>query len=124
VHDPSGKPVAKASGKPVTVPADATETFEQQASFGNPLLWSLEERNMYRLITEVEADGVAVDRYETRFGIRTLRFDADTGFYLNGKSIKIKGTCNHQDHAGLGVALPDAAQRFRVRTHRAQPSHA
>jgi beta-galactosidase len=116
VLDPSGKAVAKASGKPVSVPQDATETFEQQASIVNPALWSLEERNMYRLVTEVEADGVAMDRYETRFGVRTLRFDADTGFYLNGKNIKIKGTCNHQDHAGLGVALPDAAQRFRVKT--------
>ena len=57
-----------------------------------------------------------VDGYETRFGIRSLRFDADQGFFLNGKPVKIKGTCNHQDHAGLGVALPDAAQAFRVRT--------
>ncbi len=117
VLDQSGKAVAKATGRPMAIPENATETFEQQASIGNPLLWSLEERNMYRLVTEVEADdGVVMDRYETRFGIRMLRFDANTGFSLNGKNIQIQGTCNHQDHAGLGVALPDAAQRFRVKT--------
>jgi len=116
VLDAAGKAVGKASIKPMAVPTDGTGTFEQQVSVSNPALWSLEERNMYRLVTEVEADGAATDRYETHFGIRTLRFDADQGFFLNGKSVKIKGTCNHQDHAGLGVALPDAAQRFRVRT--------
>ena len=66
-------------------------------------------------MTEVESAGTITDRYETRFGIRTLRFDADQGFFLNGKPVKIKGTCNHQDHAGVGVALPDAMQYFRVR---------
>ena len=67
-------------------------------------------------MTEVEAGAAIVDRYQTRFGIRSIRFDADQGFFLNEKPVKIKGTCNHQDHAGLGVALPDAAQAFRVRT--------
>lgn len=116
VIDPSGKSVGKITSKPMAVPADETGTFEQQVSVSDAALWSLEERNLYRLVTEVDSDGVAMDRYETRFGIRTLRFDANEGFFLNGKSVKIKGTCNHQDHAGLGVALPDAAQRFRVKT--------
>lgn len=124
VIDPSGKAVAKAVAKPMAVPQDGTGTFEQQVSISNPSLWSLEERNMYRLVTEVEAEGVATDRFETRFGIRTLRFDAATGFYLNGRNVKIKGTCNHQDHAGLGVALPDAAQRFRVKTLQAMGCNA
>ena len=66
-------------------------------------------------MTEVEAGGIVTDRYETRFGIRSLRFDPEKGFFLNGKSVKVKGTCNHQDHAGVGVALPDAVQYFRVR---------
>ena len=50
-----------------------------------------------------------------RFGIRTLKFDAEQGFFLNGKPVKVKGTCNHQDHAGVGAALPDAVQYFRIR---------
>jgi beta-galactosidase len=78
-------------------------------------LWSLEERNMYKLLTEVQLDGKAVDRYETPFGIRSVQFDAQRGFLLNGTPVKLKGTCNHQDHAGIGVALPDAVQHYRVR---------
>ena len=80
-----------------------------------PALWSLEHRNLYKLVTEVESGGTVTDRYETRFGIRDLKFDPDQGFLLNGKQVKVKGTCNHQDHAGVGVALPDAVQYFRVR---------
>ena len=59
--------------------------------------------------------GQIVDRYETPFGIRTVEFDPQKGFFLNGKPVKVKGTCNHQDHAGVGVALPDAVQYYRVR---------
>ena len=55
-----------------------------------------------------------VDRYETPFGIRTLRFDANNGFFLNGQHLEIKGTCNHQDHAGVGAALPDRIQYYRI----------
>ena len=80
-----------------------------------PQLWSLEERNLYKLVTEVQVGGEVVDRYETPFGIRSIQFDAEKGFLLNGKSVKLKGTCNHQDHAGLGAALPDAVQYYRVR---------
>jgi beta-galactosidase len=116
ILDPAGKAVAKAAATPVQVPDGEERTFEQQVSVARPALWSLEERNRYTLLTEIESGGAIVDRYQTRFGIRSVRFDADEGFSLNGKPVKIKGTCNHQDHAGLGVALPDAAQYFRVRT--------
>jgi beta-galactosidase len=55
-----------------------------------------------------------VDQDAATFGIRTLRFDAEKGFFLNGKAVKIKGTCNHQDHAGVGAAIPDRIQAYRV----------
>jgi len=55
-----------------------------------------------------------VDTVETPFGIRTLRFDPDKGFFLNGKNIKLKGVCCHQDHAGVGAALPDRVHEFRI----------
>ena len=58
--------------------------------------------------------GKIVDREETEFGIRTVAFDKDKGFLLNGKPYEIQGTCNHQDHAGVGSALPDALQYFRI----------
>ena len=54
------------------------------------------------------------DAERVAFGVRTLLFDAHKGFFLNGKSVKIKGTCNHQDHAGVGAALPDRLQWYRL----------
>ena len=115
ILDPSGTEVGKTASTPSPVPVLGERTYEQQVAVRQPALWSLEQRNLYKLITEVESGGAITDRYETRFGIRDLRFDPDQGFLLNGKSVKVKGTCNHQDHAGVGVALPDAVQYFRVR---------
>ena len=115
ILDPSGKQVAKIASAPTAITELDEHTYEQSVVVKQPALWSLEERNLYRVVTEVESLGTITDRYETRFGIRDLKFDAENGFFLNDKSVKIKGTCNHQDHAGVGVALPDAVQRFRVR---------
>jgi beta-galactosidase len=115
ILDPAGKAVGKASAAPAAIPEWGDETYNQEVVVNQPALWSLEERNLYKLVTEVEASGEVVDRYETPFGIRTVSFDSEKGFFLNGKSVKLKGTCNHQDHAGLGAALPDAVQYYRVR---------
>jgi beta-galactosidase len=115
ILDPSGRAVARAATTPSSIPDGGEHIYEQQVEVRQPALWSLEERNLYRLVTEVEAGGAIVDRFETRFGIRSFRFDPEKGFFLNGKPVKVKGTCNHQDHAGLGAALPDAVQDYRVR---------
>ena len=72
-----------------------------------PQLWSLEERNLYKLVTEVRAGGEIVDRYETRFGIRSIEIRSRRrDCFLNGKPVKVKGTCNHQDHAGWARRCP------------------
>ncbi|MBN9658080.1 MAG: DUF4982 domain-containing protein [Acidobacteria bacterium] len=113
--DPAGKEVGKAASQPSSVAEFGERTYTQQVVVNQPALWSLETRNLYKLVTELESGGIVTDRYETRFGIRDLKFDAGKGFLLNGKPVKVKGTCNHQDHAGLGVALPDAMQYFRVK---------
>jgi len=113
--DPSGKPVVKAAAAAASIATGEEQSYEQTMIVKRPLLWSLEERNLYRLVTEVSSQGVIVDRYETPFGIRTVAFDSQKGFFLNGKSVKVKGTCNHQDHAGVGAAVPDAIQYYRVR---------
>ena len=63
-------------------------------------------------------------RCRTPFGIRTIRFDAQQGFFLNGSRSKLLGTCNHQDHAGVGSALPDALQDFRIRKLKEMGSNA
>jgi beta-galactosidase len=115
IVDPAGKLVVKTVSAPQSVGDWGELLTEQQVVVRAPVLWSLEERNMYKLVTEIDAGGAPTDRCETPFGIRTCTFDAEKGFLLNGKSVKLKGTCNHQDHAGVGAALPDAVQYFRVR---------
>ncbi len=83
-------------------------------NINNPVLWSPENPKLYKLITTVSMDGKIVDQKETTFGIRTFAFDKEKGFLLNGQPYELKGTCNHQDMAGVGAALPDALQYFRV----------
>ncbi|RYZ97824.1 MAG: DUF4982 domain-containing protein, partial [Moraxellaceae bacterium] len=74
-----------------------------------------EKPYLYKLITKLEDEnGKLLDTYETAFGIRTIHFDANEGFFLNGKHVKLKGSNNHEDHAGVGVALPDSLVEFRL----------
>jgi beta-galactosidase len=88
--------------------------FGENVKIKSYQLWSPESPKLYKLVTTVESDGKIVDRQETEFGIRTVAFDPDKGFLLNGQPYEIKGTCNHQDMAGVGAALPDALQYFRI----------
>jgi beta-galactosidase len=81
----------------------------------SPRLWSIESPNLYRLVTRVERAGKLVDTVTTDFGVRTIRFDAEKGFFLNDKPVKIQGTCNHQDFAGVGIAMPDSLLEWRIR---------
>ncbi len=78
-------------------------------------LWSTDTPYLYTMKTEVYAGGKQVDCYTTPFGIREVRFDADKGFSLNGKPLKLKGVNMHQDHAGVGAAIPDALQVYRLK---------
>lgn len=89
--------------------------FIQNIKVDSPRLWSCEEPNLYSLITSIQQEGVEIDRYETNLGIRTIEFTSEQGFFLNGKHLQIKGTANHQDFAGVGIALPDKLQEYKVR---------
>jgi beta-galactosidase len=124
VLDPVSRPAGKMVTATVAIPVGAEQTFEQKVTVTRPQLWSLEDRILYTLVTEVRAGGDVVDRYETLFGIRTIKFDAQKGFFLNGEPLKVKGTCNHQDHAGLGAALPDSVQYYRIRKLKQMGSNA
>ncbi|HTS68058.1 MAG TPA: glycoside hydrolase family 2 TIM barrel-domain containing protein, partial [Terriglobia bacterium] len=114
IIDPSGKTVAHSTSASASIPAGGRSRFQQQMEVANPLLWSLEQPNLYQAVSVVETPGRSKDEYRTTFGIRTIRFDPDQGFFLNDKSVKIQGTCNHQDFAGVGVALPDRLHYYRV----------
>jgi beta-galactosidase len=108
-----GDDVATAKSKEVLIPAWGSYTFESQAVLKNPRFWSLEDPRLYIAIVELASEQVT-DAYGTLLGIRTVRFDPNKGFFLNDKPVKIKGTCNHQDHAGVGAALPDRLQAYRI----------
>jgi beta-galactosidase len=110
---PDGKSVASTEAAAKVGPASYL-AVEQTLRVANPILWSPESPQLYKLVTTVESgDGIA-DRTETEFGIRTVAFDVEKGFLLNGQPYLLKGTCNHQDHAGVGAAMPDRLQYFRV----------
>lgn len=95
-------------------PGEQTE-FSATLAIAQPQLWSLEKPTLHKLVTIVrDANGAMVDRYETPFGIRSVRFDPDRGFFLNGQRVQLKGVNLHQDHAGVGVAVPDALIDFRL----------
>ncbi|HVM47949.1 MAG TPA: beta-galactosidase GalA [Candidatus Acidoferrum sp.] len=110
---PDGNAVARAR-KSVHLGAQSQQEIRLTARVSAPVLWSPETPDLYRLRTTVESKGKVLDCTETTFGIRTVAFDANKGFLLNGKPYVLKGTCNHQDHAGVGAALPDRLQFFRV----------
>jgi beta-galactosidase len=124
VINASGKMVTEKDLKNLKLDSKEENEFSTVMSLQNPNLWSPESPYLYKLITTINSNGKIVDRYETTFGIRTIRFDANDGFFLNGKHYLLKGTNNHQDHAGVGTAIPDALQEFRIKKLKEMGSNA
>jgi beta-galactosidase len=123
VLDAEGKTVATADAPRTLAPGASAKggpasggsaLITQTVKLPGASLWSLENPYLYRLVSTVQKGDVVTDRYVTPFGIRTIRFDPDKGFFLNGRPVKIKGTCNHQDFAGVGVALPDRIHAYKI----------
>ena len=95
--DPRGKVVGKSKGQKSAI------------TIAKPMLWSCEQPNIYKVRTIVKEGGKVVDTYETTTGFRSFKFDAKTGFWLNGKNMKINGVCEHHDLGCLGAALNEDA---------------
>jgi beta-galactosidase len=115
ITDRDGKQIAQTKEQPLSLALNGRGTVKQKITVTNPTLWSLEDPYLYRIVSVVKSGNKIVDVVKHNFGIRTLRFDATEGFFLNGKHVKIHGTNNHQDHAGVGSALPDYLQYYRIR---------
>lgn len=113
IIDNTGRVVAS-SDSPLTIARLETGKISSTMTVRDAKMWSLESPALYRLLTEVSVDGKVVDDYTTRFGIRTIRFDADKGFFLNGKRVQLQGVCIHQDHACVGIAVPDKLNYWRI----------
>jgi beta-galactosidase len=121
--DPAGKIVVDGTSNATVDPFRET-LANLTLSVPPPKLWSVDDPTLYSVRTVVKRNGVEVDQVTTRCGFRTIHFDPDKGFFLNDKPLKLLGTCNHQDHAGVGVAVPDAIWDFRIRRLKEMGSNA
>ena len=111
---PDGRVVATRSALG-RLEAGGKQTFTQELDVAQPQRWSLEAPVLYAVRNRVSVAGIAVDETTTPFGIRTIAFDADKGFFLNGRSVKLKGVCIHHDAGSLGAAVPAAVLERRLR---------
>ena len=101
--DPSGKEVARQQSRQ-DVPARAGAPLEQTLPVASPQRWSCETPLLYQAVSEVRVGNVLVDSLRTPFGIRTIEFTKDRGFFLNGQHVQIQGVCDHHDLGCLGAA--------------------
>jgi beta-galactosidase len=113
ILDATGRVVATASSVQ-ELGAGASGKVRQAIALPGATLWSPGQPYLYRLRTTVTAGGKVVDGIVTRFGVRHTRFDAQRGFFLNGQPLKLQGVNLHQDHAGVGVAVPDRLFTWRL----------
>ena len=113
--DADGREVGRSTEGRLTMKAKQTANSKLTIDVTNPHLWSTDTPYLYNIETIVSVDGRVTDVYTTTTGLRHIAFDADRGFLLNGKVVKLRGVNMHQDHAGVGAAIPDALQAWRIR---------
>ncbi|KAB6149044.1 DUF4982 domain-containing protein [Bacteroides xylanisolvens] len=111
--DPAGKKVAECATVRIVNSCDE-EKVKQAVSIANPELWDISSPNLYTACTTLSMNGKLLESYHTKFGIRSIRFDVDKGFFLNGESLKIKGVCLHHDGGIVGAAVPKDVWRRRL----------
>lgn len=111
--DRDGKIIARAKDQSVQLSVNESKTVKQSLSVAKPRLWSIEDPYLYRVVVELKSGGRIIDRQVHRFGIRTVEIKVN-GVFLNGKHVKLHGVNCHQDHAGVGSALPDYLQYYRI----------
>lgn len=117
--DGNRKPVI-VNGRKVSVSTDVmihsgdTAVTFQKFEIPEPKLWNIDTPFRYGLLTTVQSGGRVLDEYYTDFGVRSFSFDADKGFSLNGKSVKLKGVCLHQDAGSFGTGVPDRSYERRL----------
>jgi beta-galactosidase len=109
-------PRAAASGEPdkLRIPSGGSATASANLRVSAPKLWSIDTPNLYLAVVTLEKSGKPVDRYETVFGIRSIKFDPDKGFLLNGKTVRLNGVCDHHDLGPLGAAINTRALERQI----------
>ena len=124
ITDRNGKILVKTKEQKVNLGIFKNQTVKQHLQLKNPELWSLDNPYLYRVVSVLKSGNKIIHQTITRLGIKTIHFDAKEGFFLNGKQLKIQGTNNHQDHAGIGSALPDYLQYYRIKLLKEMGSNA
>jgi beta-galactosidase len=109
---------------PSEIAAGKSADFDAEIPVANPVLWDLDRPALYRVSVKVESAGALVDEDAANFGIREARFEAATGFWLNGRNIKLKGVCVHGDGGAFGGAVPLGVWRRRLEALRALGTNA
>lgn len=116
ITERDGKLIAAGKVSPITITGTGgNQKIVQVLTVPNPRLWDMDDPYLYRVSTVVKQGDKVIAERTDRFGIRSFRFDGNDGFFLNGKHLKIQGTNNHHDHAGVGAAVPDYLQYYRIR---------
>jgi beta-galactosidase len=123
VIDSAGKVIASTSS-PEELASGQEATFSQHLSLRDALLWSLEHSNLYKLASTIRMGDTAIDGEVTTFGVRTIRFDPNQGFFLNGRRVEIQGVCSHHDFPGVGIAAPDGLWSWRISKLKAMGANA
>jgi beta-galactosidase len=113
IIDPSGKIVKSVESKQ-SVPSGKSITVNQSVEVSDPQLWDINKPNLYSAVTGIKSGKNTLDEETSTFGIRSSRFEAATGYWLNDKNIKIKGVCLHHDAGALGSAVPLRAWERRL----------
>ncbi len=114
ITDRDGKVISRSKEQAVSVSVNGKSTVKHKLAVSGARLWSIEDPYLYRVVSVLTQGGKEIDRIQYRYGIRTFAFDGAKGFFLNGKHVKLQGTNNHQDHAGIGSALPDYMHYYRI----------
>ncbi|HET7116648.1 MAG TPA: glycoside hydrolase family 2 TIM barrel-domain containing protein, partial [Hanamia sp.] len=113
ITDRDGRKIAQSKATSFSISAYSKTLIKQNINVTNAHLWSIEDPYLYHVVTILKSGNKIVDSVNTRFGIREISVTTK-GLFINGKYVKIKGVCNHQDHAGVGTALPDYLQYYRI----------
>ncbi len=114
IKDRDGRVLGQTKEQPVSLNVNEVKNITQKILLNKPRLWSIDDPYLYRVITVIKSNGKIIDIDKKRFGIRSINI-SNKGLFVNGNYTKILGVCDHQDHAGVGSALPDYLQYYRIK---------
>ena len=114
IIDPDGKKI-ESKRLLSNLPANQTVQVPYSIKVASPQLWSPDTPFLYKLKVTFKNEARVFDEKTVNFGFRVFKFDFTNGFSINGKPTKFKGVCNHQDHAGVGAAVPASIEEFRIK---------